>query len=130
MEIISPQHCGKLFYDKFSIGFLTPDKDLLLIDQFTKNNQFSMTLQQYELSKESIIWLSSDLFAELQFDDVWLIFSNSEKLKVQRIFAILTIRIAEIPQRKTPRVFQRHFYKIIDELETELAEQSKNFALA
>lgn len=120
MKIISPRHKSKVFYDKFSAGFLVPDGNLTLIDQFHKNNQFSMTLQEYELSKELVIWLSSDLFSELQFDDVWLVFSKLEKLRAEFVFAILKTRLDPIYRQKTPRLLKEKFYMVIDELEKEL----------
>ncbi|HRH46608.1 MAG TPA: hypothetical protein PKY82_33500, partial [Pyrinomonadaceae bacterium] len=60
MDIISPKNRSKFLYDKFNSKVLKPD-ELLMINQFHKTDQFFLTLQQYELSGEWIIWISCDL---------------------------------------------------------------------
>lgn len=119
MEIISLQHTSKVVYDKFSLGFSSSEDDLLLDNQFHQKNQFSITLQEYQLSKEWVIWLSCDLFAELQFDDAWLIFSSAEKAEVENVFDVLKTRLPEVFHQNAPHLFRRYFYRIIDELEME-----------
>lgn len=122
MEIISLKHQSKVVYDKFSLGFSTSDEDLLIINQYHLNNKFSITLQQYDLSKELVIWLSSDLFAEFQFDDVWLIFSRLEQVQVESIFAALKTSLQKIFTQKSPQSFRQDFYRVIDELDNETAK--------
>lgn len=129
MEIISLKHTGKVVYDKFSLGFSSSDENLCLIDEYHQHNQFSMTLQEYELSKEQVIWLSSNYFSELQFDDVWLIFSRLDKFNVENVFSELKSRLPEISKQKTPNTLRQELYKTIDELR-EASTNHKKLAIA
>lgn len=119
MEIISPENRSKFLYDKFSSRILKPD-ELLMINQFHKTDQYFLTLQQYEVSGEWIVWVSCDLFAEFQFEDVWLIFSRLERVKAESVFASLKDRFAGIGSQKTPKSFRQSFNSAFDELKKEL----------
>lgn len=120
MEIISPNRKGKFLYDKFNSKVVKPD-DLLMINQFHQTDSYFLTLQQYEVSGEWIIWVSCDLFAEFQFDDVWLIFSRLERTKAESIFATLKEQFANLDCQKTPKLFRQYFNSVLDELEKELS---------
>ena len=128
MEIISPNRISKFLYDKFNAKVVKPD-DLLMINQFHKTDFYFLTLQQYEVSGEWIIWVSSDLFAEFQFDDVWLIFFRTERLKAEAVFAILKEKFYQLENRKTPNEFRQYFYSVFDDLENESTKIS-DFSVA
>lgn len=124
MDIISPKNRSKFLYDKFNSKVLKPD-ELLMINQFHKTDQFFLTLQQYELSGEWIIWISCDLFAEFQFEDVWLIFSRLERVKAESVFASLKDQLANWSNQKTPKSFRQYFNSVIDELGKETSVSEK-----
>jgi hypothetical protein len=119
MEIISPKNRSKFLYDKFNSKVIKAD-DLLMVNQFHKADFYFLTLQQYEVSGEWIIWVSSDLFADFQFDDVWLIFSRLEKRKAESVYSSLKERFAEMDCQKTPRAFRQNVNSVFDELEREI----------
>ena len=129
MEIISLKHVKKVVYDRFSLGFSASDENLILIDQYHQTNRFSVTLQEYELSKELIIWLSSDLFSELQFDDVWLIFTRLQKAQVEKVFSALKSDLPLLFQKTTQPQFRQNFYSLLDELMAD-TNSKRTFALA
>lgn len=116
MEIISPNRKGKFVYDKFNSKAFNAD-DLLIINQFHKTDFYFLTLQQYEVSGEWIVWISCDLFAEIQFDDVWLIFSRTEKMKAQEVFSLLQEKLIHLENSKTPKQFRQIFSTVLDEIE-------------
>lgn len=118
MEIISPNRNSKFLYDKFNSRIVKPD-DLLMINQFHKTDLYFLILQQYEASGEWIIWVSCDLFAEFQFDDVWLIFSRTERLKAESVFTKLKEKFHPLEKQKTPKQFRQYFYSVFEELEKE-----------
>lgn len=117
MKIIRSENTSRFIYDKFTEGALSREDRLLLTNQFHETDQFFILLQQYKLSKEWIIWVSLDLFAEFELEDVWLIFPESEKAKAENIFAILKHRVGSTFTEKSEELFHQHFNSIFDELE-------------
>ncbi|HRH45686.1 MAG TPA: hypothetical protein PKY82_28860 [Pyrinomonadaceae bacterium] len=128
MEIISPENRSKFIYDKFNSKVLKPD-ELLMINQFHKTDYYFVTLQQYEVSGEWIIWVSSDLFAEFQFEDVWLIFSRLERTKAEAVYSSLKERFAGMDKQKTPKLFRQYLNSVFDEIEKEI-NQNREISVA
>jgi hypothetical protein len=116
MEVISPNRTSKFLYDKFNSKVFNSN-ELLIIKQFHKADFYFLTLQQYEFSGEWIIWVSCDLFAEFQFEDVWLIFPRTERLRAETVFAFLKERFINLESQKTPKQFRQKFNCVFDELE-------------
>lgn len=119
MKIIRPEKTNQFLYDKFSAGVLTAEDKLLITRRFHESNRYFMTLQQYEISREWIVWLSSDLFAEFHFEDVWLIFSEAEKQTAEAVYEKLKMQFAVISQAQLEEDYRESVNLILAELENE-----------